>query len=121
MPYSPNAGNDPTVPPVGGLGGGTAGGVNPPMASQIIQISAALSPAAVATITATEQIFAVAGVLASDVVLKVDKPTAQVGIGSSPLGRVSSAGNIGLTWANPTAGPITPTAAEIYKFTLLRV
>jgi hypothetical protein len=120
MPYSPNAGNDPTIAPVGGLGGGTGGGVNPPAGSQVIQISAALSPAAVNTITATEQIFAVAGVLVGDVVLKVDKPTSQAGLGIAQ-GRVSSAGNIGLTWTNPTVGAITPTAAEVYKFTLLRI
>lgn len=121
MPYSPNAGNDPTVAPVGGLGGGTGGGINPPAGSQVVIIQSALSPAAVNTITNSEQIFAIAGVLASDLLLSVTKPTAQVGIGGGVAGRVTSAGHIGLSWPNPTVGAVTPTAAEVYTFAILRV
>src|SRR5260370_39094300 len=120
MPFSPNAGSDPSIAvPAGNIAGGT---VNPSGAGlQILQIFVALTPAQVATITNTEQIFAVTGVVASDTIIGVKKPTAQTGIGSGPSSwRVSSAGNVGLSWANPTAGGVTPTAAEVYQITILR-
>lgn len=71
-----------------------------------------LTPAAVAINTTAEQLFPLAGVAVGDFVAVV-KPTAQAGlfIGGA---RVSSAGNIGITFGNDTAGIITPTAAETY-------
>lgn len=75
--------------------------------------------AAVLTITTAEQTVAVAGLLASDVIMGVSKPTAQAGLGIAGY-RVSSAGNIGITFVNPTAGSITPTASEIYQVSVFR-
>lgn len=71
-----------------------------------------LTPAAVNTITAVEQIFPCAGLAVGDFVYVI-KPTAQSGVGIAGA-RVSSAGNIGITFINPTAGNVTPTAAETY-------
>lgn len=71
-----------------------------------------LTPAAVNTITAPEQIFPCAGLAVGDFVYVI-KPTAQAGLGIAGA-RVSSAGNIGITFVNPTVGNITPTAAETY-------
>ena len=72
-----------------------------------------LSPAFVAPTTCAEQLFTVTGVKVGDVV-NVNKPTAQAGlaIGGS---RASAANQIGITFINPTAGAIVPTASEVYK------
>jgi hypothetical protein len=80
--------------------------------------TAALSPAAVAANTTAEQIFPLAGALVGDVVT-VNKPTAQAGLGIVGC-RVSSLGNIGITFSNNTAAPINPTAAETYAICLTR-
>ena len=74
---------------------------------------------ACATVTTAEQIVATAGILATDVVVGVSKPTAQAGLGIAGY-RVSSAGNIGITFVNPTAGGITPTGSEVYKVDVFR-
>ena len=72
-----------------------------------------LSPASVGAATCAEQLFTVTGVKLGDVV-NVNKPTAQAGlaIGGS---RASAANQIGITFINPTAGAIVPTASEVYK------
>lgn len=75
--------------------------------------SITISPVAVAANTTAEQTFAVPGVAVGDFV-DVNKPTAQAGLGIVGV-RVSSAGNIGITFANTTASPITPTASEVYQ------
>lgn len=74
---------------------------------------------ACATITTAEQIVAVAGLLTTDVIMGVSKPTAQAGLGIAGY-RVSSAGNLGITFVNPTAGGITPTASEVYQVSVFR-
>lgn len=82
--------------------------------------SAVLSPASVAANTTAEQIFAVAGVdLVGTIVLAVNKPSAQAGLGIVGF-RVTSDGNIGITFSNVTGAPIVPTAAETYRFAWLR-
>lgn len=81
-------------------------------AAGIARYSVTLSPAAVAANTTAEQIFAVAGVAVGQAVF-VNKPSAQAGLGIVGA-RVSSAGNVGITFSNNTAGSITPTAAETY-------
>jgi len=77
--------------------------------------SKALSPSAVLANTTTEQIFAMPGVLTTDFLCTVVKPTAQAGLGIVGW-RISSAGNIGITFINNTAGSLTPTAGEVYLF-----
>jgi len=80
--------------------------------------TAVLSPAQVNANTSAEQIFAVTGVTTADVV-HVNKPTAQAGIGIVGT-RVSSNGNVGITFGNFTGGGITPTASQTYSFTAFR-
>lgn len=82
-------------------------------------VSVTLTPASVAANTTAEQTFAVPGVLATDVIIDVTKPSAQAGLGLVNF-RVSSAGNVGITFINATASPIVPTAAEVYKLTFIR-
>lgn len=85
----------------------------------IKNVSRTLSPASVAANTTAEQIFAVPNILATDVVVNVTKPSAQAGLGIVGS-RVSSAGNVGITFSNNTAAPIVPTAAEVYQFMVMR-
>ena len=81
----------------------------------------ALTPAIVATITTAEQTFAVPaveGLAVGDVVL-VQKPTSQAGLGICGA-RVSAANTLAITWVNPTAGGLTPTAGEVYTVVQIR-
>jgi len=82
-----------------------------PAAPLVVQ-AVTLTPASVAANTTAEQTFAVTSVVAASMVW-VNKPTAQAGLGI--LGcRVSSAGNIAITFANFTSATLTPTAGESY-------
>jgi hypothetical protein len=81
-------------------------------------VTAALSPAQVAANTTAEQTFTVAGVAVGDLVF-VNKPTAQAGLGIVGL-RVSALDTVAITFSNNTGSGITPTAAEVYKFEVLR-
>lgn len=78
----------------------------------------AITPASVAAATTAEQIFPMTGLLTTDFV-SVNKPSAQAGLGIAGV-RVSSAGNIGITYVNPTSAAITPTA-ETYVVHVVRV
>ncbi len=82
------------------------------------KFQATLSPAIVATIVTAEQSFAVGpGDLNLSSVVNVTKPTHQSG-GMPCHARVVSATNIGITFVNPTAAGVTPTAGEVYQFTV---
>jgi len=82
-----------------------------PAAPLVVQ-AVTLTPASVAANTTAEQTFAVTNVVASSMVW-VNKPTAQAGLGILGV-RVSSAGNIAITFANFTSATLTPTAGESY-------
>jgi len=71
-----------------------------------------LTPAAVATKTTAEQLFTVSGIRAGELVI-VNKPTTNVGLDIVGC-RVAGNNQIGITFANFTAGTLTPTAAEAY-------
>lgn len=103
--------------PVVPLAGLPAGVTGKPL-TNFMQIAQALTPAIVAANTTAEQIFAVAGVPADAAFVGVTKPTAQAGLGIVGA-RVSSAGNIAITFVNDTAAGITPTAAEVYQFLVI--
>jgi len=75
-------------------------------------LTAVLTPAAVGANTTAEQQFAVPG-LPAGVAVVINKPTAQAGLGIVDA-RVISAGILGITFANLTGAPITPTAAQSY-------
>ena len=77
----------------------------------------ALSPAAVAANTTSEQYFAVAGALVGQMAF-VNKPTVQAGLMIVNC-RVASPGQVAIQFQNLTAATITPTAAETYTFALL--
>lgn len=70
------------------------------------------TPAAVPTISTLAHSVTVNGVAVGDFVAAV-KPTEQTGIAVCSC-RVSGANTVIVTFVNPTAGNITPTASEIY-------
>lgn len=78
-----------------------------PVAPLVVQ-TVTLTPSSVAANTTGEQLFAVAGVVASSAAW-VNKPSATPGLGIAGV-RVSSAGTIGITFANVTAAAIVPPA-----------
>ena len=69
------------------------------------------------TITTAEQTVTVNGLAAGDKIVGVSKPTAQAGLGICGW-RVTAANTLGITFNNPTAAGITPTANEIYTVTV---
>lgn len=75
-------------------------------------IQATLTPAAVEPATSAEQTFSVKGLITTDVV-RVQKPTAQAGIGIVGS-RVSANDVLAVTFMNATAATVTPTAAQVY-------
>jgi hypothetical protein len=72
-----------------------------------------LTPTALAAGSIVEQQFSVTGVRAGELVI-VNKPTHQNGMAILGM-RAVSEGVLGLTFANPTAATVTPTAAQSYK------
>lgn len=77
------------------------------------------SPAAVANATSAEVGLTVTGLLTTDVVVGVSKPTAQAGIGLVGW-RVSAADTLGLTFMNATAATVTPTTSQSYAVAIFR-
>lgn len=96
-----------------------------PTFDHTIVVTSALTPAAVVKATCEEQTFTVTGLStgsslqASDQILAVNKPTAQSGLGIVNA-RVTAANTVGITFINPTAADITPTAGETYTFVVYR-
>lgn len=82
-------------------------------------VSVTLSPALIVLNTTAEQLFAVPGILATDVIVGVSKPTAQAGLGIVNI-RVAGANSVGITFSNNTGSSITPTASQVYLITFLR-
>jgi hypothetical protein len=87
--------------------------------------SSTQSPSSILTITTTESAMTVQSgtggqfVLATGDVVYINKPTSQAGIGVGNT-RVSAANSIGITFSNPTAATLTPTASELYSGVILR-
>jgi hypothetical protein len=79
--------------------------------------------AGIATITTSEITFSGlgTGILPGDTILSVSKPTAQAGLGIAGW-RVDPlvADKFYITYVNPTAGTVTPTASETYLITVGR-
>lgn len=75
--------------------------------------------ALIATVSSNEQTVTEAGIAATDVMVGITKPTHQTGL-IMGAGRVSAATAIKVSFANPTAGNLTPTASEVYGVTVYR-
>lgn len=95
------------------VGGGSALG-------KIAIYSPTLSPAQVAANTTAEQVFTgVTGLLTTDILLTVQKPTSQAGLGIVGY-RCSADGSLAITFSNNTGTPITPTASQVYQVVTVR-
>jgi hypothetical protein len=90
-----------------------------PVKTQVVAFQVSLTPASVATIVAAEQLFAVTGILVSDIVVMVANTLAPAtAVGSGPA-RASAANQIGVIYTNPTAGALVPTPGT-YNVVVLR-
>lgn len=92
-------------------------GITQGNAKGVFVVKASLTPAQVNTVTAPEQTFTVPGVKLGDAVF-VSPPAHQAGV--APVAtRVTAANTVGIAFANPTGGNVTPPAGE-YLFTVVR-
>lgn len=88
---------------------------------QLYVMQATLSPAEVAANTSAEQTFTLKGLrLTTDMIAGVSKPTAQAGLGIVGW-RVTANDTLGITFANFTASPITPTTSQVYLVQVARI
>lgn len=91
----------------------------------IATYSSTQSPAIVNTITTGERTMTVqtgtgfAMQIATTDLVYVNKPTSQAGLGVGNV-RASAANQVAVTFNNPSAGNITPTASEVYGIVALR-
>jgi hypothetical protein len=86
---------------------------------QLKRYTPTLSPAAVAANTTAEQTFTVTGLAVGDVVIAVNKPTAQAGLSIAGY-RVSAVNTLAITFGNHTGASITPTAGQTYELLVWR-
>ena len=86
-------------------------------AAGIYVVRASITPTEVATITTAEQTFTVNGVKVGDAV-QVSPPGHEAGV-TIGTARVSAANTVAITFVNPTAGGVTPTAGN-YEFIVFR-
>ena len=88
-----------------------------PAAGSLVSLTLTLTPAAVAAIVAAKQTFTVAGLNVGDSVVPLSNPntTAAALCGAE----VSAANTLRLTFVNPTAGSVTPTAGT-YTFLVIK-
>jgi hypothetical protein len=99
--------------------GVTIGATNNPSLVRYGRYTATLSPASVAANTCAAQSFTVTGLLASDILIGVNKPTEQAGLSATP-GHVTGANTATINFCNNTAASITPTASETYNFVVVQ-
>ena len=83
-----------------------------------LQLSAVLTPAAVAANTVTEQTFTGITGLYPGQIIQVNKPTTQAGLAVLSA-RCAASNSLTVTYLNATAATITPTAGETYLITAL--
>lgn len=88
-------------------------------ANKLVLVSVTLSPVSVAANTIASQNVTVPGVQLNDFITSVTKPTEQTGL-AVVSNRVTANNTVAMMFANNTASPIVPTAAETYVFSILR-
>lgn len=77
-----------------------------------------MNPGSISGNTATELTFTLPGLLTTDIILCVVKPTLTAGLDIGNT-RVSAANTVAITFQNSTASPIDP-PAENYQFVIFR-
>jgi len=91
----------------------------PPITNFVQYGMVATGVAAVASIISSEQAITVNGLLASDAVMAISKPTLSVGLGLAGS-RVSAANTLQLGFINATQAAVTPSASEVYAVSVYR-
>jgi hypothetical protein len=94
-------------------------GVAGTLITGLIKFATSLSPVSVGANTTAEQALTVTGLAVGDVIISINKPTAQAGLGIVGW-RVSGANTLQVTFSNNTGSPIVPTAAETYQILVWR-
>lgn len=110
-PVTPTAGETYTVFSLGGLDAVSN--------NMIVQANVG-TLLTVATTTTAEQLVTVTGLQATDIVTGVSKPSAQSGIGIVGYRASTTAGLLGITFANITGAAVTPTSSENYGVQVFR-
>lgn len=106
---TPTAGEVYTVQSLGGLDA-----ASPLLLAQLPVVGGTVATVTTAEITLTSGNYA-----AQDIPVGVSKPTLQAGLVAGSA-RLASSTTVGVTFANPTAGTLTPTAAENLMVTIHR-
>lgn len=94
------------------------GGIDANNNDVLYQVTAG-TVASVVSSTTMSAALTLSNLAVSDIVVGVSKPTFQAGI-LFGTAWVTSAGKLGVTFGNPTAGPLTPTASEVYGVAVKR-
>lgn len=96
----------------------STGGIDTASSSILIeQFGGTVGPVSPATTTSVSM--TMTGLLTTDTVVGIMKPTAQAGV-TPPGGFISGANALGVTFTNATAATVTPTANEIYGVNIFR-
>ena len=90
-------------------------------ANNEVVVQSLQSPGSIAANSAAEQALTVTGLLSTDFVKGVSKPTAQTGLAVATNMRISAANTLQLGFGNFTAGALTPTTSETYSLDLFRM
>lgn len=94
------------------------GGIDANSNDVLYQVTAG-TVASVVSSTTMSAALTLSNLAVSDIVIGMSKPTVQVGL-INGASFVSSAGKLCVTFGNPTAGPLTPTASEVYGVAVKR-
>jgi hypothetical protein len=104
--------------------------IAPVPAGQLVPVQIQVSPTGIpgsgltASTTTVANLTGVTGLLATDILIGVQKPASQAGIfiipGDLAQGGVTGAGAVTVKYVNVSTGTPTPTASEVYTFTVLR-
>lgn len=86
--------------------------------TKIYDLSATITPSSIPAQTTVEQTFTVNGIVSSDRILELIKPTNTAGIGIVGK-RVTANNTVAIDYINVTAAPITP-PSETYTFILIK-
>jgi hypothetical protein len=110
------------APPIAQRAGGNQSPLQGAPGSQFITYQFSLSPSAVNPNTTSESTFTgLANILTTDMIVAINKPTQQAGIGLVGFrNSATTAGTIYATFANSSAVTTTPTASETYNVVIVR-
>jgi hypothetical protein len=110
------------APPISQRPGGAQSPLLGMPGNQFVTYQFSLSPSAVGANTTVESTFTgLTGILTTDFIVAVNKPSTQAGLGLVGWrNSATTAGTIYMNFANSTGSTITPTASETYNVVVMR-